>query len=171
MRKAVFFDLDGTLLPLDMEDFLHAYYTQIEKSGFYDILGANGEQAFKKAVYAMLTNGGRALNKDVFFETLCQLTKADITKVKEHTDKFYANEFELVRSCANQNSNAVAAVKLLKQKGYRLILATNPLFPPIATYKRIEWAGLSPNDFEYISHYENSHYCKPSRNTLERYLI
>ena len=68
MRKAVFFDLDGTLLPLDMEDFLHVYYTQIEKSGFYDILGPNGRQAFMKAVYAMLINNGSALNKDVFYK-------------------------------------------------------------------------------------------------------
>ena len=53
-------------------------------------------------------------------------------------------------------------VDILKQKGYRLVLATNPLFPPVATNQRVAWAGLSPHDFEYISYYDNSSYCKPS---------
>ncbi|MFA5675383.1 MAG: HAD family hydrolase [Christensenellales bacterium] len=162
MIKAVFFDLDGTLLSLDMEDFVRVYHTQIEKSGFYKILGTNGGKAFSSAVYAMLTNNGRALNKDVFFETLYSLTKADLAEVKNHMDNFYANEFDIVKYCVSPNSDAIAAVALLKSNGYRLILATNPLFPPAATYKRIEWAGLSPDDFEYISHYENSRYCKPN---------
>lgn len=170
MRKAVFFDLDGTLLPLDMEGFLNAYYTQIKKSGLYKLLGKNGEKAFGKAVYAMLANNGRALNRDVFFETLRSLTNADLAKVKDWTDKFYAREFLHLKSCANPSGDAISAVMLLKRKGYRLILATNPLFPPFATCKRIEWAGLSPGDFEYISHYENSHYCKPSQEYFKEIL-
>ena len=41
-------------------------------------------------------------------------------------------------------------------------LATNPLFPATATEQRIGWAGLSPNDFELYTTYENSNYCKPN---------
>ena len=46
--------------------------------------------------------------------------------------------------------------------GYRVVLATNPLFPAIATRNRIRWAGLNPEDFELVTTYENSHYCKPN---------
>jgi len=31
--------------------------------------------------------------------------------------------------------------------GFRVALATNPIFPAIATEKRIRWAGLTPEDF------------------------
>ena len=51
---------------------------------------------------------------------------------------------------------------MLKEKKYRIVLATNPVFPGIATESRIRWAGLQPSDFELYTTYENSHYCKPN---------
>ena len=49
-----------------------------------------------------------------------------------------------------------------KENGYKVIAATNPIFPKPATYKRLEWAGLNPEDFEYITVYDNSSSCKPN---------
>ena len=46
--------------------------------------------------------------------------------------------------------------------GLRAILATNPLFPAAATLSRIRWAGMEPEDFEWVTTYENSSYCKPN---------
>ena len=57
---------------------------------------------------------------------------------------------------------AAQIVGWLKKKGIRVVLATNPLFPSIATENRIRWAGLQPEDFEYFTTFENSHYCKPN---------
>ena len=45
-----------------------------------------------------------------------------------------------------------------------MIVATNPIFPKAATYRRIEWAGLDVNDFEFITTYDNSSRCKPNLN-------
>jgi FMN phosphatase YigB (HAD superfamily) len=55
-------------------------------------------------------------------------------------------------------------------KGFRLILATSPLFPRIATEKRIRWAGLAPEDFEFITTYESYHAAKPNREYYEEVL-
>ena len=44
----------------------------------------------------------------------------------------------------------------------KIVLATNPLFPQMATVNRIRWAGMSPEDFCLVTTYENSHYCKPN---------
>ena len=55
----------------------------------------------------------------------------------------------------------------LKAKRIRLILATNPLFPAVATESRIRWAGLSPEDFEFYTTYENSRLCKPNPKYYE----
>ena len=46
--------------------------------------------------------------------------------------------------------------------GLRTALATNPIFPAIATESRIRWAGLSPADFELYTTYENIGFCKPN---------
>ena len=50
----------------------------------------------------------------------------------------------------------------LKQLGLKIIIATNPFFPKIATHQRITWAGLNPNDFALVTTYENSRFCKPN---------
>lgn len=162
MRKAVFFDLDGTLLPLDMEAFIRDYYVHIDKSGLFEMLGSGGAKAFDRAVHAMIKNDGRALNSEVFLETLCGETGAEPAFVLSHMDDFYDNAFHLIKAHTRTERSAVETVKVLKKKGYRLVLATNPLFPPVATDARIEWAGLNKKDFEYISYFDNSHYCKPN---------
>ena len=46
--------------------------------------------------------------------------------------------------------------------GYKVVLATNPLFPSIATYSRIKWAGLDPEDFEMITTFETARHSKPN---------
>lgn len=171
MRKAVFFDLDGTLLPLRMDEFLRLYYAAINKAGFYDrISRENGEGIFIKAVYAMLGNDGKKTNAEAFWEVIEKLSGKPSDTLIPHMNAFYSNEFKLVKDCTRIEQRAVEAVRELGRKGYRLILATNPMFPAIATDQRIEWAGLCPGDFEYVSYYENSRWCKPSLGYFEEIL-
>ena len=57
---------------------------------------------------------------------------------------------------------AAEVIQTVKAGGIRVVLATNPIFPAIATQKRIAWAGLSPDDFELYTTYENSRHSKPN---------
>ena len=43
-----------------------------------------------------------------------------------------------------------------------MVLATNPLYPAIATQNRIRWAGFRPEDFELYTTYEDTYHCKPN---------
>lgn len=163
MRRAVFFDLDGTLLPLDMDEFLRLYYAAVKQSGFYGrISEENGGNIFNAAVYAMLRNDGKALNSDVFFKTIENMSGIDEQALMPYLNSFYKNEFKQVRNCARPDERVPVIIDELRKKGYRLIIATNPLFPKIATDERIRWAGLKPDDFEYVSYYDNSRWCKPN---------
>ncbi|NCB31856.1 MAG: HAD family hydrolase, partial [Clostridia bacterium] len=49
----------------------------------------------------------------------------------------------------------------LRRKGYGVVLATNPLFPPVAVASRLSWILLSPSDFDHVTTYDNSRFCKP----------
>ena len=60
------------------------------------------------------------------------------------------------------NPKAKEVIDSLKEKGYRVILATNPVFPAVATLNRCRWAGLEPETFELITSYENSSFSKPN---------
>ena len=65
---------------------------------------------------------------------------------------------------------AAEAIREIKAMGYRTILATNPLFPAIATMSRVRWTGLQPEDFELITSFENSCYAKPNLKYFEEIL-
>ncbi len=162
MRKAVFFDLDGTLLPLHMDEFTKTYFSLIKQSGFIDLFGTDGEKVFGSGIYAILNNDGALLNRDIFLKTVSAASRLDTDAIQSYMDRFYTNDFSALKSCSHVEESAVKTVAVLKSKGYRLILSTNPIFPASATNARIEWAGLDVNDFEYVSYYDNSHYCKPN---------
>ena len=53
-------------------------------------------------------------------------------------------------------------MRAIKERGLRVALATNPIFPAVATESRIRWAGLKPEEFELYTTYETIGYCKPN---------
>lgn len=75
---------------------------------------------------------------------------------------YYRNEFQQVSQDCGFDPQAAKTIADIKTLGYHVVLATNPLFPAIATQSRAKWAGLNPNDFELITTYENSRHCKPN---------
>ena len=163
MITAVFFDLDGTLLPMDQELFLKAYM-----GGLCKKLAPHGYEpellvkSIWKGTGAMVANDGSARNDDVFWQAFAAIYGQDVRADEAVFEDFYRNEFQDVQKVCGFASQASETIALLKQMGCRLVLATNPLFPAIATYSRTRWAGLVPEDFEYITTYENSYHCKPN---------
>lgn len=162
VRKVVFFDLDGTLLPLNMEEFIAEYNAAIKESGFYErISEEEGERFFGKAIRAMLKNDGSKLNSEVFYETIESLSGKTGQYLMPYADDFYNNGFRRVKKCSHMEKKVTLVINELKNKNYRLVISTNPLFPKSANDQRISWAGLDVKDFEYVSYYDNSSYCKP----------
>ena len=163
MTKAILFDLDGTLLPMDQEVFVRDYLGRMAA-----FLAPHGydPQSLIKAVWAgtgaMVKNDGKALNEDVFWYVFNSILGRDAKQDLALFEEFYRTEFQKAKDSCGFNPAAVEAIRQIKAMGYRLILATNPLFPAIATYSRIRWAGLNPEDFELVTTYENSRFCKPN---------
>lgn len=85
-------------------------------------------------------------------------------------EKFYANEFQETAKVCGHNPKAKAVVEACKEMGYQVALATNPIFPAVATESRIRWAGLEPSDFAYYTTYENSGFSKPNLKYYEELL-
>ena len=163
MTKAILFDLDGTLLPMEQEVFVKDYLGRM--AAFLAPHGYDA-QSLIKAVWAgtgaMVKNDGKALNEDVFWYVFNSILGRDARQDMALFEEFYRTEFQKAKDSCGFNSAAADTIREIKDMGYRLILATNPLFPAIATYSRIRWAGLNPEDFELITTYENSRFCKPN---------
>ena len=160
--KAIFFDLDGTLLPMNQDLFIKTYLGSLVE--YLSRRGHNPEavgSAIWKSIKRMMANNGEKTNEKVFWDTYVEIYGAGSREDEKTIDVFYKEEFDKVSAVTSKNPMARDAVETAKSRGFRVILATNPVFPEIATKKRIRWAGLSPEDFEYITSYENSSYSKP----------
>ena len=161
--KAVLFDLDGTLLPMDQDKFVGAYFklltARLATIG-YDpkVFG----DCLYKGVAAMVMNDGTCLNEKRFWDVFTAMFGEEAMKDKPFVDEFYRTEFNQVQQSCGYSSMAKEIVNTVRARGLRPILATNPLFPAMATENRMRWAGLEPEDFEYYTVYDNSHYCKPN---------
>lgn len=159
----VLFDLDGTLLPMDQEVFVKAYFGGLAKK-----LAPHGYDpdtlipAIWAGIKAMVKNDGSVLNETAFWNTFCGILGEKAREDKALFASFYANEFQAVQAVCGYTPDAAKVVRRIKEKGLRVALATNPLFPAVATESRIRWAGLQPNEFELYTTYENSRYCKPN---------
>lgn len=167
--KVVLFDLDGTLLPMDQDLFVKAYFGRLAKK-----LAQRGYEPNQlidtvwKGTAAMVKNDGKQTNEDAFWKLFAgvygeEKAKADYGCFEE----FYAQDFDGVQSSCGFNPAAAKTVRAFKEKGYRVALATNPIFPAIATEKRMAWAGLDKEDFELYTTYENSRFCKPNLKYYE----
>ena len=143
--KAILFDLDGTLLPLDEKLFVDIYFTELSKVfSEYNIESNKLVEAIWTATHEIIKNDGKRTN------------------VKEVLEKFYANEFfTKLKKCSTENNLAKVAVNLAKKNGRKVVLATNPVFP-IDALVRLKWTGLDIDDFDYVTHYSNSSFSKPN---------
>lgn len=161
--KAILFDLDGTLLPMDQDTFISAYLGGLV--GLLSPLGydkAKVKDALWASTRAMMKNDGRITNEEMFWQSFSAVLGDDIKNHESALNEFYMGEFQKIKNVCGHTPRAKEIVELAKQSGARVILATSPLFPKVATESRIGWAGLNPDDFEYVTTYENSKYCKPN---------
>ena len=148
----VLFDLDGTLLPMDQDIFIKKYFDLLAQK--LAPFGYNSDkliQAVWAGTKAMVMNEGKVTNKDAFWIACDATLGCEASKDADIHMEFYRNEFNQVQDVCGFEPMATQIVHSLKDRDYRVVLATNPLFPAIATQNRIRWAGLQRSDFEYIT--------------------
>ena len=140
--KTILFDLDGTLLPMDQDLFVKSYLGNFARK--LAPLGYEPESFYKAmwtGVGAMVKNDGSVRNDEAFWNVFCSLLGEHVRNDEPVFDDFYHNEFQKAKDVCGFNPDAAKTVYKLKEAGYRVVLATNPLFPPIATESRIRWAA------------------------------
>ncbi len=161
--KAVLFDLDGTLLPMDQEVFTKAYFGALSKKlAPYGYEPKPFIDAVWKGTVAMIKNDGAQTNEQVFWRTFAATLGDRVLGDKKYFDDFYNSEFNGLKAASGFNEKAGAVVKEFKARGYKIIVATNPVFPRTAQENRLKFAGVDLDGVDYITSYENSHFCKPN---------
>ena len=160
---AVFFDLDGTLLPMDYDGFLKGYLGLLSKE--VAPLGYEAKpliSAMWQGVGDMVKNDGTKTNCDAFWQSFAKVFGEKVYSDIPTFDAFYTTEFHKAKAFTSENPLAKEAIALARKAGERIVLATNPIFPREAVETRLSWIGLSYSDFDYVTDYSNSGYCKPN---------
>ena len=170
MLQAILFDLDGTLLSMDNDYFVRVYFGYLaEKAREWGYTDREGLiRTIWDGVAAMVGNDGSRSNCDAFWERFAGTYGEKVYEDIPKFTSFYMNEFNKAKHVMDPDKPARRAVELARQKAQHVILATNPIFPRCADQSRLSWLGLSLDDFDYVTDYENCSFSKPNPRYYEQ---
>jgi len=162
--KAILFDMDGTLVPMDMHEFTKGYFVFLgKKLSEFNIPHEKLVSTIWDGTARMVMNDGSKRNEEVFWERFAELIPDKPTdKIAELCNDFYSNEFIEAKIFTQDNPLAKEAVKVAHEKAPIVALATNPLFPMAGQLTRMKWVDLKPEEFDLITSYEEDRFCKPN---------
>lgn len=168
--RAISFDLDGTLLALDQEDFLNRYFMQLEAYAVrIGVPYASLRDALNAGIHEMVAHKDGATNEDAFWRTFRQAIAAlepdSAVDWDAICEDFYNCEYKRVGDGIQPIPAVKRALDALDRKGYPLVLTTMPLFPRFGVDERLRWAGLEKwadlQKFRRMTTMENSRAAKP----------
>ncbi len=165
MIKAVLFDLDGTLLPLDEDQFIKVYFGLLCKR--FCPLGFD-KDILIKAIWSgtekMIKNNGSVTNDVLFWQSFKEFFGEEKLKLKDSFDDFYDKEYLQTISCVQPNPYAREIMDFLHKNNLKVVLASRPIFPKNGMVNRAKFVGLKEEDFCYITSYDVCSYTKPNPN-------
>ena len=170
MKNTFLFDLDGTLLPMDFDKFMELYFYNLGVYFHEKIDPRLLVKYIMEATEVMIKDKSEIKNTDIFMNYFESLIDGDIEEYKEMFNNFYDSLFENVKASTYESEYMRKSIDLLKEKGYQVVIATNPLFPLKANHHRLRWAGFSPDEFSHITSFEANRYCKPHIEFYEEVL-
>lgn len=160
--KTVLFDLDGTLLQVDIEEFLKEYLRAISSYCSSIAEPRVFVQRLLESTELMVRNQGKQTNEEVFMQNFLPALGKEREEVYPLLESFYEHEFPRLQRCVNRSDTAPLVVEEVLDRGWQIVLATNPLFPRRAILERMRWAGVDSYPWLDITSYENSRSCKPN---------
>ena len=152
MITTILFDLDGTLLPMDQDVFVGTYLKGLATTAAsYGYEPSEFAKAVMLGTKAMVKNDGKQTNEVAFWNALADIYGEKIKSQTHIFDEFYRTDFQKISEVCGNTPKAAEVTRIAKNLGFRVALATNPLFPIIAIESRIKWTGLDPKDFEVFT--------------------
>ncbi|SER40792.1 HAD family hydrolase [Salipaludibacillus aurantiacus] len=162
MAKVILFDLDGTLLPMDTDKFVETYIKELAGRVSHIVHPDTFVEALWGGTKSMMTNiDPEKTNEQVFEENFLKMADLDKDKIWPVLDDFYETVFPTFSYLCQPTPLGRKVVEEAIKQGYRVAVATNPVFPKSAIYHRLSWAGLNNIPFELVTVYEESHFTKP----------
>ena len=161
MTLTLLLDLDDTLLNTNLEAFVPAYFQALAKE-------LAPQVAPDLMIHALVSGTKKMMASDDFSQPLGQVFDSSFypqinvsrEKLVPMIENFYDHIFPDLGVVTSTRPEVKPLIDWAFSQGFRVAIATDPLFPGKATYHRLRWAGLDPERFELISSLEHFHFTK-----------
>jgi FMN phosphatase YigB (HAD superfamily) len=160
--QAVFFDLDGTLIEVDMYRFVPMYLERLSAQLPESISAQKAIRAMHRSVSAMFANkdADKTLEQ-VLFEVLDEDLDIAPDTYLASLEAFLREDLDDLRPLVAAHGLSASLVDVVLDRGWQVVLATNPIFPMSIIDARLNWGELDKGKFHHVTAYENAHFCKP----------
>ncbi|MHA2430470.1 MAG: HAD family hydrolase [Promethearchaeota archaeon] len=160
--KAILFDLDGTLINVDLKRFIPGYLKLLASSISHLVPPQKVITKILKASEAVNRNNGQKTNEQVFHESFFPIEGYNIEDILPFFNRFYETKFSELRQYTSKKPEASSIMNIVFEKGYDVVIATTPVLPLTAIQQRLDWAGVGDFKYSLITTIENSRANKPN---------
>ncbi|MBY9012581.1 MAG: HAD family hydrolase [Candidatus Lokiarchaeota archaeon] len=160
--KAILFDLDGTLIDVDLNQFIPGYLKLLANSVAHLIPPKKIVPAILKASEFVNNNDGKIPNEEAFIEAFFPVEGYQREDIQPLFDKFYEEEFKELQRFTKKKPEARKVIQTAFNKEYKVVIATTPVLPLTAIEQRLDWAGIGDFPYDLITSIENTYATKPN---------
>ncbi len=158
-------DLDDTLLDSNIDALIPVYFQKLAAHMAHAVSPDKFIRELARGTQVMY--GSMRMDRtleQVFGENFypaLDLPQADLAAA---IDKFYDDVFPTLEPLTKPRPEAIALVEWAFSQGWKVAIATDPLFPRKAILHRLRWAGLAPEKYPFalIPDFQTFHFAKVS---------
>lgn len=165
MISTILFDLDGTLLPIDFDDYLAKYLSALGRRLARVIAPDTVRPVLTSATLEMVNNNDPDITlSTAFWKAVTRAAGGTSTELRARIgeDEFLREDVAALRGDLTVPADSRKIVETAIESGYEVALATNPVFPREVIAERMRWAGLTGLPWRLITSYEDMHFAKPN---------
>jgi FMN phosphatase YigB (HAD superfamily) len=165
MSRTLLLDLDNTLLRNENSVFIPALIEAFCESASDLIDPGEIPAVFLESTRAMILNTRPdKVLWEVMGEDLSRRSGVERARLEQRIYSFYDEIYRTLKGLTGPINGARELVREAISRGYRIAIATNPIYPLSAIRQRLEWADLSNDWFkpDMITSSERFHFTKPA---------
>jgi len=160
--KAILFDLDGTLIDVDLSQFIPGYLKLLAESVAHLIPPKKMVSALLKSAEFINTNDGKIPNEEAYLKEFFPIEGYEKDDLLPFFTKFYEEDFKKLKKFTKKKPEARKVIQTAFNKEYKVVIATTPVLPLTAIEQRLDWAGIGDFQYDLITSIENSYATKPN---------
>jgi len=159
---ALLFDLDGTLLQVEMRRFIPAYLEALAACFVDTVPPERFTRVAQQAVHHLLMTGdAQRTNRERYLGVIEAQLAISVETFEERLHAWLDDGLEHLAGLVSPIGAARPLLDHCFTLGIPVVLATNPVFPAAMIEARLAWGGLDDYPFDTITSYENTRFCKP----------